>query len=328
MKEKIRVSMGTLRVLGLEILETEADPTTAYLQTYYPGRCAANCMFCAQAHNSSASNENIARGLYPQRDTREIVVRLGKAYKHGLLKRACIQTMDYPGMLEDLLYIIGEIRKNSEIPVSVSIFPVGRENFQKIKKAGANNIVIPLDACTEKIFDEIKGIKAGCRYRWKTHLAALTEAVFVFGKKNVGTHLIIGLGEKEEDAVSIIQMLSYMGVYPALFAYTPVSGARLEKNQPKIGHYRRIQLAAHLISNRISDYGRMDFDGGKIMDYGIDEDLLRGTIESGRPFQTMGCLDCNRPFSTEAPGGVIYNYPRKISDKEIDKIKEELVEGL
>jgi biotin synthase-related radical SAM superfamily protein len=328
MKDKVRVSMGTLRVLGLELLETEADPTTAYLQTYYPGRCKADCGFCAQARSSCASSENIARGWYPERDTKEIVVRLGKAYKHNLLKRACIQTMNYENMLDDLSYLIKEIRKESDIPISVSVFPLEREQLQQIKKAGANNLVIPLDACTQKIFDAIKGEKAGCDYRWNTHLAGLSEAVSIYGKQGVGTHLIIGLGETEEEAVSTIQMLAYMGVHTALFAYTPIEGVKIKRKPPEIGPYRRIQLATHLIANRLSDCAKMDFFEGKIIDYGITDEMEGAIIESGEPFMTMGCEDCNRPFSTESPAGIIYNYPRKPTEKEIEKIKEELDLGI
>jgi len=328
MKEKIRVSMGTLRVLGMEILETDADPMTAYLQTYEPGRCSQSCGFCAQAKTSSADTKNIARGLYPPRDTKEVVERLSKAYKHELLFRACVQTMNYENMLEDLLYIVKEIRKASDIPVSVSVYPLPEESYRELRRAGIDKIVIPLDASTEKIFDKVKGKDAGCDYTWGSHLTSLGDAVRVMGKGNVGTHLIIGLGETEEEACGTIQMLAYSGVYPALFAYTPVPETKLIKRAPDIGHYRRIQVACHLIASSISFYSRMEFAEGRITGFGIREDYLNAIIESGEPFMTKGCEDCNRPYSTEEPGGIIYNYPKKPKEKEIDQIKKQVVQGL
>ncbi|MEA3255455.1 MAG: radical SAM protein [Candidatus Altiarchaeota archaeon] len=325
MKEQIRVSMGTLRVLGMELLATDADPTTAYLQTYHPGKCLANCKFCAQARDSSSRTENIARGLYPPKNTKEIIRRLSKAYTHGLLKRACIQTMNYPDLFSDLIFLVDEIRKNSEIPISVSIYPCPGENFIELKKAGVDKLVIPLDAVTEEIFDEIKGGKAGCPYTWQGHMKALGDAVDIFGRLNVGTHLIIGLGETEKEAVEVIQLLGGMGVYSALFAYTPIPYSQLQGSAPKVGHYRRIQLAGELIQSGLSDFNLMEFRGDEIIDFGIKAELLEEVVNSGEPFRTKGCPDCNRPYSTEAPGGLIYNYPKTPSGDEIKAIKTQLL---
>ena len=51
---------------------------------------------------------------------------------------------------------------------------------------------------------------------------------------------------------------------------------------------------------------------------------LNGEIDGGLPFQTSGCPDCNRPFYNEKPSGPIYNYPKKLSQEEIEKIKKQL----
>ncbi len=316
--------MGTLRVLGMELLSTDADPTTAYLQTYHPGKCLANCRFCAQARDSLARNENIARGLYPPRDTGEVISRLSRAYDHGLLKRACIQTMNYQDMFSDLIFMVDEIMKNSGIPISVSIYPFPGERFVELKEKGVDKLVIPLDAVTEEIFDEIKGRKANCPYIWRGHMKALCDAVDIFGRYNVGTHLILGLGETEKEAVKTIQMLRDIGVYPALFAYTPVPYTQLHGNTPEIGHYRGIQLASHLIQEGLSTSDKMGFRDNRVVDFGVDQKTLGKVINSGEPFLTKGCPDCNRPYSTETPGGLIYNYPRMPTDDEIKGIEYQI----
>lgn len=324
MRGRVRVSMGTLRVLGLEILATEADPTTAYLQTYHAGKCLSNCRFCAQARDSDANMERIARGLYPPRDTSEIVSRLLKAYEHGLLKRVCIQTMNYQNMFDDLMYLVEEIRKGSKIPISVSIFPFPKNRFAELREAGVNNLVIPLDASTEDIFDEIKGSKAFCPYTWEGHLRALDEALEVFGEGSVGTHLIFGLGESEKEALSLVQRLYSGGVYSALFAYTHVPFSQLQGDVPSIGHYRRIQLASYLIESGLSRFDQMRFSEDRIVDFGVDDSVLQETVSSGKPFLTRGCPDCNRPYSTESPGGVIYNFPQPLTVEEIKLVRGQL----
>ena len=113
-----------------------------------------------------------------------------------------------------------------------------------------DRIGIALDAATEKLFSEVKGSAAGGPYNWEDQFKLLREAVEVFGKENVSTHLIVGLGETEKEAVSIIQRCVDMGVLPALFAFTPIRGTTLEsKPQPPVESYRRIQLARYLIVN-------------------------------------------------------------------------------
>lgn len=324
MKQKVRVSMGTLKVLGMELLATETDPTTAYLQTYHPEKCLANCKFCAQARNSSSRTENIARGLYPSRDTVKVISRIAKAYEYDLLKRACIQTMNYRDMFQDLNFLIREIKKKSEIPISVGVYPLPREKFVELMNLGVNKIVIPLDAVTEKIFDEIKGKKAGSPYTWQRHMKSLSHAVDIFGEFNVGTHLILGLGETEYDAVKLIQELWDSGIYSALFAYTPIPKTQLDRNPPEIAHYRSIQLANHLIQEDLSKFNRMKFENNRIVNFGIDKKTLKNAVNSGEPFLTKGCENCNRPYSTEVPGGLIYNYPKIPTDDEIKTIKSQL----
>jgi biotin synthase len=195
-----------------------------------------------------------------------------------------------------------------------------------LAKAGAERIGIPLDAATEEIFDKVKGLSAGGPYEMRRQLALLEEAVKVFGKGKVSTHLIVGLGETEKEMVYMIQKCVDMGVLPALFAFTPVAGTALENmNPPPIPQYRRIQLARHLIVHEIARCEDMGFDWeGRITDFGVDKQTLKQVVESGAPFQTSGCPNCNRPYYNEKPSGPIYNYPRPLNTEEIKRAIEEL----
>ena len=69
----------------------------------------------------------------------------------------------------------------------------------------------------------------------------------------------------------------------------------------------------------------MSFDvNGKIISYGVPQEAIEHIIESGAPFRTSGCPDCNRPYYNEKPSGPIYNYPKALNKEEIKKIKTEL----
>jgi biotin synthase len=150
----------------------------------------------------------------------------------------------------------------------------------------------------------------------------LEEAVDIFGKGKVSTHLIVGLGETENEMVETIQKCVDMGVLPALFAFTPIPGTALENNpQPPVQQYRCVQLARHLIFRGITRYEDMSFDGkGCITHFGVGKQILLQIIQTGEPFLTSGCPDCNRPYYNEKPSGPIYNYPRPLAKEEITKI--------
>ncbi len=317
--------MGTLGVLGLELVQMDTPPTTAYLQIYTENRCEANCRFCAQAKGSSADMTHIARGMYVPADLEAVVVRLGKAYERGYLARACIQTALYDTWWEDTVYLIKRIRRESRIPISLSVFPLSTVHFEELKKIGVDELVIPLDACTSELFDRIKGKSAGGPYSWERHADGLKRAARIFGK--VGTHLLLGLGENDEDAVKIISELHKNNVNIALFSYTYIPGSqgnfpnKTEENV--IRHYRTVQLARHLIVKGMASFSDMRFDNGVLCDFGVSRDEVLSVIKDGEAFQTSGCPDCNRPMANEE-FSKIYNFPRKPDDEEIESIKKDL----
>jgi lipoyl synthase len=324
--KQIRVSEGTAIVLGLTKGRLDAKPTTAYLMTYKVGKCTANCSFCPQARESKSSAELLSRVTWPNFPTMSVLTALATAAKKGKIKRVCIQSLNYPNAFAHLEAVVKEIKKRSAIPISVSCQPINRENIVDLANAGVNRLGIALDAATEAIFNRVKGKDAGGRYVWRDQFLLLNQALDFLGEGNVSTHVIVGLGEAEKDAVKVIQRCADMGILPALFAFTPIRGTALEKNsQPKVESYRRLQLARYLIVNGKTRVADMQFDvEGKITGYGLTNESLEGEIECGLPFQTSGCPDCNRPFYNEKPSGPIYNYPRRLSKKEVEMVKKQL----
>jgi biotin synthase len=117
-----------------------------------------------------------------------------------------------------------------------------------------------------------------------------------------------------------------MGILPGLFTFTPVRGTALALNpQPKLEAYRRVQLARYLIVNAQTRFDDMSFtQKGEIKDFGNAKNVLAEAVKSGKPFQTAGCKDCNRPFYNEKPSGPIYNYPRSLTTEETAQIETQL----
>ncbi len=328
--ENVRVSLGSAVVLGLTQGFLDAKPTTVYLLTYRRGKCYANCKFCPQARGSKGRADMLSRVVWPLFRLREVLPRVEDAFKRGLIRRVCIQALNYPGVLDDILAIAREIRAKVEVPISVSCQPLGREEMRRLAEAGVERVSIALDAATKDIFDRVKGSLAGGPYRWKKHIKALGEAVKIFGRGFVTTHLIVGLGETEMNMIKIIQWCVDSGICPALFAFTPIPGTALEKrSQPPLNLYRRIQLARYLIVHRETRFKRMRFsEEGVIVDFGLNRKRLLEVVRSGEPFLTSGCPNCNRPYYNERPSGPIYNYPRPLLPEEIDEVERCIMESL
>jgi len=153
----------------------------------------------------------------------------------------------------------------------------------------------------------------------------LKEALRIFGEGNVSTHLIVGLGETEREMVKTIQECIDKGVLPALFAFTPIRGTRMQDMKPpSIRRYRRIQTARFLILTKASKFKSMRFAQGRLTDFGISGHVLRRMIGNGEAFRTSGCPDCNRPYYNERPTGPLYNYPNKPDPEEVLEIEKQI----
>jgi len=324
--EKVRVSLGSAIVLGLTRGMLNAEPTTAYLLTYRQGKCFANCGFCPQAKDSKGRADMLSRVTWPPFLTEKVLFRVGPAFEKGVIRRVCIQALNYPKVFEDLMNLVNGIRSNTEVPISVSCQPLNRGKMEKLMEAGVNRIGIPMDAATEELFEKVKGRLANGPYTWKEQLQRLREAVDVFGKNSVTTHLIAGLGETEKEIIQMIQWCVDMGIYPGLFSFTPIRGTALEGNpQPPLHSYRRVQIAQYLITRGETRYENMKFSrSGCLIHFGVSEAKLRQVVKSGFPFITSGCPDCNRPYYNERPGGPLYNYPRLPMPEEIVEIEKQI----
>jgi biotin synthase-related radical SAM superfamily protein len=322
--EMIRVSIGSAIVLGLAQGSMDALPTTVYLLTYRNGKCIANCGFCPQAKNSKSRADMLSRITWPPFPTLQLVSGIENAVKQNKIRRVCIQVLNYPTVFDDVLNIVSSIRSRCIVPISVSCQPVNIETMQKLKEAGVERIGIPLDAATEEIFDMIKGKHANGPYVWQRQLTVMENAVKVFGKNRVSTHLMVGLGETEEDMVKILQRCVDMGVYPGLFAFTPIAGTTLEfSSSPSVNAYRRVQLARHLIIHEKTKSENMHFGkDGRIIDFGVPKETLCEAVINGIPFLTSGCPNCNRPYYNEKPSGPLFNFPRIPTEKEIEEIEK------
>jgi biotin synthase len=323
---KIRVSVGSAIVLELMKGKLDASPTTIYLLTYHEGKCAANCDFCPQARTSTSRADMLSRVIWPTFPTKDVVSKIASAWQKKTIQRVCIQATNYPDVFNDLLALTTAIKSKTNVPISVSCQPLNKSQMKMLAEARVDRVSVALDAATEELFDKVKGALTNSPYNWEKHRKTLEEAVQVFGEGAVSTHIIVGLGETERQLIEIIQWCVDLGVCPSLFAFTPISGTPLERlPQPSIASYRRVQLTHYLIVHGKTRFENMKFDDyGQVINFGVSMSLLEKVVQSGTPFQTSGCLGCNRPYYNEKPSGPIYNYPRPLTPHELKEVEKAL----
>lgn len=311
----IRVALGTAKVLGLNNIKINALPTTAHFMT--SGRCRYNCAFCTQAKNSSADANLLSRISWPEYEENKVFDLLRK--NQNQFKRACLQAVHSNG-IEDFLLYVKKIRANCDIPLSVDLKAENISTIRKTFEAGADIVGLPIDAACSIVHSNIK------EGSFDSQINLMKEAAREY-KGRISTHLIIGLGETEKDAVELMRELFAHDITLALFAFTPIKGTTLEDiSRPSPGHYRKIQLARYLIYNDYAPDVKFD-DEGKIINFGCKTEELMDRIGPSA-FMTSGCSDCNRPYFNESPGGYLFNYPYTPSTEEFHKAFYKAIEGL
>lgn len=307
----IGVSAGTAAVIGLQRLCQRDRPTTAYLMI--GERCACDCAFCTQARHSSARSHFLSRIVWPPYPLHHVLHAVANSFAQGEILRCCFQVTVFPGYLQQTLSVIEQLRSLSAIPMCASIVAPNLDVIRALLERGLERVTLALDAACERVYQETKGGD------WQSRLNLLRAAAERFPGR-IGTHLIAGLGETEQEMCVVLQEMVERGITVGLFSFTPVPGtAWANRSPPSLPSYRRIQVARYLLVNGVCRVEDWSFSPtGQIVSYGLHPARMRELLTDGRAFETAGCPGCNRPYYNERPGKTIYNYPRSLTAEEIE----------
>ena len=90
----LRVSIGTLAVLGLTRLRMLEPPRTAYVLQHSELGCDAACAFCPQSKFSSSDKNLLSRIPWPSMEVDKVVEKLVE--KEDSFSRICLQNVLKP----------------------------------------------------------------------------------------------------------------------------------------------------------------------------------------------------------------------------------------
>lgn len=342
--EYVRTSFAAAITLGLMQGKFFRDARLCCLNLLltYTDSCVGRCGYCglsrARETGESWREQSFIRVDWPTFKMDQIINRMGSELCSHV-ERVCISMITHRRAPRDTLSILRRLHdKTGAISMLIAPTIVDRNWLLEAKEAGADKVGIAIDAATPELFDELRGRGVSGPHKWERYWGTVEEAAEVFGRHNVGIHLIVGLGETEENMIETIQRAYNMGAVTHLFSFFPEEGSLMhEHKQPPIGSYRRVQLARYLINKGMTSAERMKFDGdGKVIGFGIDGNALNDVIDSGLPFITSGCstknMDnaCNRPFSDSTPYqayiGELRNFPFAPDEKDVRIIRNQLMD--
>ncbi len=308
----------------------------------YPEGCRANCAYCGLARHREAERDYADRNFIrvdwpavPMDEVADIVARDGA---NSPFHRMCISMITHPRSDEDTVTVLKKWTDKidpSAIPISILSNPttMTRDDVKLLHEMGSDIFTVAIDAATPEIFDRTRGKGVQSPHSWKKYWEILLDARDIFGPKKFGAHIIIGMGETEHEALSLVQQLVDLGGHSHMFCFFPEKGSLMDHlpATPR-DQWRRVQLGRYLIDycdRRVDD---MAFDeNGRVIDFGAPQAELDVIIDSGIAFRTSGCPGkfaedisaCDRPFG-DSPPSDIASYPFALEDVDIRKVRNQL----
>lgn len=205
-------------VLATTVLQTcmrYSDPTTA-------------CQFCAIGQSLAADRTIARKSPEHLAEVAEAAVRLD-GVKHAVLTTGTPNTGDRgAAYLRDCT---GAIKSRVNLPIQAQCEPPDDFAwFQRLKIAGVDSLGMHLEAVDPQVRAKIMPGKAEVPVDY--YFQAFAAAVAVFGRGQVSTYLLAGLGDSINTLVETCQQLIDLGVYPFVVPFVPISGTPLANHAP------------------------------------------------------------------------------------------------
>ena len=260
--EFAKMSLATAISLGLARgrMYRGAVNRCVNLLVHYPEGCSANCAYCGLAKRRPGEylDKSFIHVAWPVYSMDEIVHAINDAPKY--VQRTCISMITNGKCCAATLQMTKRLNSETGIPISLLISPtVLREGeLSHLKEAGADKIGVAIDLATPQLFEKYRGKAVSGPHSWEKYWQAIRDGLQVFGRSNVGAHLMVGMGETERELVSLVDQFWGMGVASHLFSFFPEEGSSLaHRHQPPWPTYLRVQLARYLIEERLSTSSKM-----------------------------------------------------------------------
>lgn len=107
--------------------------------------------------------------------------------------------------------------------------------LHRMKDAGVDSLGMHLEAVSEDVRQRIMPGKA--QVSVDKYMASFRAAVPIFGRGQVSTYILAGLGDTVDQILAVSERLVGIGVYPFVVPFVPVSGTPLESHPSPSGDF-------------------------------------------------------------------------------------------
>ena len=183
-----------------------------------------SCQFCA-------IEQSLQDGRTVVRKTPEQVAEVAEAAVRLDGVRQLVMTTGTPNSDDRGARLMAEtaaaVRKRVAIPIQGQCEPPDdRRWYARMKEAGIDSLGMHLEVVEEEVRRRILPGKS--ELSLQQYYDAFAEAVAVFGRGQVSTYLLAGLGDSADSLIECSHKLITMGVYPFVVPFVPISGTPLQ----------------------------------------------------------------------------------------------------
>ena len=202
---------------------------------------ATSCQFCAIGESLKA-NKTIAYKRPSQlAEVAKAAVELDDV-KQMVMTTGTPKTNDRGATV--LCYSAQAVTNVVDLPIQAQCEPPKDDFwFQRMFDSGVVSLGMHLEAVTEPVRKRIMPGKASVPL--SRYMDAFSAAVEIFGRGQVSTYILAGLGDTVEDILAMCRKLVAIGVYPFVVPFVPIAGTPLA-NHPSPDAQMMHRIFSHL----------------------------------------------------------------------------------
>jgi radical SAM protein (TIGR04043 family) len=211
----------------IALLHGEDVLATTVLQTCirYADRRTA-CQFCAIGQSLDAGRTIAHKTPEQLAEVARMAVLLD-GVKHMVLTTGTPNVIDRGAAV--LCDSVFAIKAAIDLPIQVQCEPPRDPIwFRRLKAAGADSLGMHLEAATQDVRARIMPGKATVTI--DRYMEAFAQAVPVFGRGQVSTYILAGLGDTPEEILALCERLIRLGVHPFVVPFVPILGTPLAEH--------------------------------------------------------------------------------------------------
>jgi len=219
---------------GVPMYEVAVLGEPDHLRSVLNQRCAhhvsgKSCKFCAI--------ENWWAG-HPNKTPAQIAETAEAAYKEGVIRHVTLSTGTKASQgkgLEDIVEAAKLIKQRIQVTMTANFEPMTDYSLmesllKEAKKAGATTALCNIECFDPSLREEIMPIKG--KLPIEVYAQVWDRCLDIFGKNEVYTMIIAGLGEDNESILKGVEFAASHGVVASVVPHTPMIGAVYEDMIP------------------------------------------------------------------------------------------------